>query len=221
MATAQPAPALVLAPGSRVTRLGVCGDPLPRVTLPAAEIPLHAGPAAAASALMLASAQHLSLPSSALAHHTLVVVEPPVSFPRNARDALSQAALGLLHMPRVVFVPAASAIALAARADGRPHVIVDVGWAATRVLIGGYVVAVAAVGLRDVSRLLHDSIGALPDGFTDMDEVRACSCFFNGISITSDTVVGDVSHRGQVIVPAQLRHSAPEVLFDAEDGNWR
>jgi hypothetical protein len=220
MVAERPALAIVLAPGSRITRLGVCGDALPRSSLPATEVPLNSGSAATASALVLSAAHHLSISSSALKRYFLVVVEPSSAFPRSARDVLCGAALGLLGMPRVLFVPAASAVVLAAGADGVPHVIVDVGWAASRVLVGGIVTSVAAIGLRDVNQALLDGGAVVAEGDIDCaDELRAISCVFRSSSNNSaDTLVGDFTKDGHVVVPAQLRISAPEALFDTDDG---
>jgi hypothetical protein len=220
-----PMHAVAFAPGSHVARLGLCGNPVPDVTMPAAEIELVPS-RAAASSLLLASAKYLSISSQALKAYILVVAVPAENFGHETRRSICHAALGLLGMAKIIFVSAPTAIALAVCRDAVPHVIVDVGWASTRIIIKACVVAVAEVGLRDVGNALVISFeAALPD--TDQaDAIRSCACFFRrkdrkdveGRIGTEDSYGGLTDIHGHEIVGGTDRWKAPEVLFNILDG---
>jgi hypothetical protein len=218
---------LALAPGSHVTRLGICGNAVPDATIPSSAFPL-VPPGAAAASLMISAAECLSISSRDLKSCALIVAEPAENASRATRRSICRAALVLLGMTRVTFVAAPVAIGLAVRRDAVPHVIVDVGWASTRIIIRSCIVQVAEVGLRDVGDELARSCAATQERskLHDADVLRSCSCFFRlgGVRATDwdespHTIYGDVTDTsGQVLVPAEIRWKAPEVLFDQQDG---
>lgn len=131
---------LILAPGQRLLRLGVGGCPVPCGSIPACDLPLTPA-GAAASSLVLAAAQYVGLTRVELQAHSLFVAQPTVAFGPTAKRSLKHAALSLLNMRQIVFVDTHVAVALTARVDHTPHLIVDVGWASTRVLVNGLVVS--------------------------------------------------------------------------------
>jgi hypothetical protein len=217
--------AVALAPGSHVARLGLCGNPVPGVTMPAAEIVLVPSRAAAAS-LLLAAAKYLSISSAALKDYILVVAEPAENFRRETRRSVCHAALVLLGMAKVIFVSAPTAIALAVRRDAVPHIIVDVGWASTRIIVKACVVAVAEVGLQHVSNALLISHEAALEDADQADAIRSCACFFRrkdckdveGRIVTEDDYGGLTDGNGHAIVVGTDRWRAPEVLFSTLEG---
>lgn len=213
------ASALVLAPGSHIMRLGFAGAAVPAATLPASELPL--APAGAfASALLLAAAAHLHLPSRALRDCALIVAVPPTGLPPAARAALARAATGLLRMRAVVLAPAAPAAALAAGAahGGARAVVVDVGWHGARVCTGaaGAAVGAAPAGMREVAAALRDA--GVAEG--DMEDamgvvyVREERPEEGELRLEGGGEGGDaVGEEGRVVVGARVRWSACEVLF--------
>lgn len=228
---------IVLAPGRRVVRLGVGGCPVPCATISAHDIPLvPAG--AAASSLLLAIAQYVGLTRSALSEHALVVAVPVVSFGPKQRHSLKRAALSVLNMPQVFFVDTHIAAAVVCRVDSVPHLVVDVGWESTRVLVRGMVVSAATVGLRDVNRALVEGGGKSNyDREHQLEEngdavkletcvLRAAACYFEecgDIEMTPPSRNENrgplVDSNGAILVTADLRHAAPEALFCPNDPN--
>lgn len=194
--------ALVLAPGSAVTRLGLSGSATPAATLPSARVPLTSAPAFA-SALLLAAASSLSLPRTSVSSRELIVVAHPAA-------VVAHAALALLGMRAVLFVPAHVAVAAVAARDG-PCLVLDVGWEASRASVG-FVERIADVGVRHVADFLRER-DVVAD---DMDEVRVKACLVGA----SDTVNDAVDGSGRVVVPGALRAGAAEVLFDRESGTY-
>lgn len=206
---------LVLAVGSHVCRLGKSGTGIPGATIPASDLPLiPAG--AAASALAHAACSHLNLSIEDVRGLILVVVEPASNFGREERSSLARSSVHLLGMPHVLFLPFHLAVTLAADVDFASHLIVDVGWKSSRVIAQGDVVSVANVGLKDIDASLNHDM-PLKHLRTDISDLRSRACYFLQRSLRSAEIMQNcgnlVDDAGNVVVPSELRFSAPDALF--------
>lgn len=209
--------ALVLAPGSAVHRFGLAGRADPSITVPSEEYGLYPAGEAATTILWL-SAKAIYLQKAHLRSRSLVVVEPFVNFSKGTKAALTEAATILLGMQTTTFVSSHLAVPLSVFLDSHPHIIVDVGWASTRVVVRGYVVAVAAVGVKDVNESLKPWLptDSLPH---EIDAMRAAVCFFPDLDLYPEELVGQVvDDDGNTLVASEARFKCPEVLFDKSDG---
>lgn len=211
---------LVVALGSHVCRLGISGTGLPDATIPSIELPLRP-PGAVACGLRLAASDYLSLALDDLRKLVLFIVEPSNGFGHAERVSLARGSLKLLKMPQIVFLPSHVAVALACGVDRVPHIIVDIGWKSSRVLIHGNIVSVVNVGLEDVDEHLRQHMPSISNGM-DYGNVRARACYFLEHSPTPPEtvlVLGDLmDDSGNILVQSRLRHTAPEVLFGDSEG---
>lgn len=205
---------LVLAPGSQVVRLGLSNAPLPK-SLPSKDLPLQP-PLSLATALTFHCASLLSLSRHALEATPLAISAPPDAFPPATRRSIAHAALALLRMPSVVFLPPLAAARAATRDPLAPLLLLDVGWRCTRVLAAG-VSEVVPVGVAHINERLQQLAG-LSAG-TDVDDVRARACFLLPKPYRREGAcgVGEAIGAGVRVSP-MARVRSGEVLFDRENG---
>lgn len=204
---------IVLAPGSQLTYVGIGGESVPSMQLASCKLPLS--PALTfASSLRVALSRHAAL-RGALSSYALLVAEP-VILPAAQRRELIHAALSLLQLREISFLPARLCVATACGvASDVPVLCVDVGWECTRVFTATRL-EIVAVGVRDVNEAFRNALGDLARACAqEVDDVRTRVCAFDrGSGEIGDARVDSL----QLVVPGAVRVAAAEVLFDANDG---